>query len=133
MKWWRNIGEYKIRNQLGPYYEIYQYGRTGWIGLNNLGKEDQKLAKEGLEFARRILREKKPHLLILDEIGLALHCKLLKLKEVLELLELIPEETDIVLTGRYAPKELIDRADFVNEVVDIKHPSEIPTTKGIQY
>ena len=92
-----------------------------------------KLAKEGLEFARRILREKKPHLLILDEIGLALHCKLLKLNEVLELLELIPEETDIVLTGRYAPKELIDRADFVNEVVDIKHPSEIPTTKGIQY
>ena len=45
----------------------------------------------------------------------------------------IPKKTDVVLTGRYAPKELIKRADFVNEVKDVKHPKEIPTTRGIQY
>jgi len=45
----------------------------------------------------------------------------------------MPNETDMVLTGRYAPKELIERADFVNEIKDIKYPREIVTTKGIQY
>jgi cob(I)alamin adenosyltransferase len=133
LKWWRNTGEYQIRNTLQPYYEIYQFGRKGWIGLGNLGEEDQKLARKALEFAKKSVEEKKPHLLILDEINLALYCQLLDAREVLEFLDQIPEKTDVVLTGRYAPKELIDRADFVNEVVDIKHPREMVMTKGIQY
>lgn len=133
LKWWKNTGEYKIRKRLQPYYEIYQFGREGWIGLSNLGEEDKKLAKKALEFAEKIVIEKKPHLLVLDEINLAVHCKLLDSSEVLDLLDKIPKKTDVVLTGRYAPKELIDKADFVNEVKDIKHPKEIPTTKGIQY
>jgi len=64
---------------------------------------------------------------------LALYCKLLDVKEVLEFLDKIPKKTDVVLTGRFAPKELVDRAEFVNEVVDFKHPKEMVTTKGIQY
>ncbi len=133
MKWWKNTGEYKIRKKLEPYYEIYQFGRKGWIGLSNLEEEDKTLAKRGLEFAKKIVKERKPHLLVLDEINLAVHCKLLDFSEVLDLLDNIPKKTDVVLTGRHAPKELMDRADFVNEVRDIKHPKEIPTTKGIQY
>jgi len=132
MKWWKNTGEYKIRRRLAPYYEIYQFGREGWIGLNNLSEEDKKLAEEGLKFARKVLKQK-PHLLVLDEINLAVHCNLLDVKEVLNLFKEVPKKTDVVLTGRYAPKELIDRADFVNEVKDIKYPKEIPSTKGIQY
>ena len=133
MKWWKNTGEYKIRKRLKPYYEIYQFGRKGWIGLSNLGEEDKKLAKKGLKFAEKVVKEREPHLLVLDEINLAVHCKLLDASEVLELLDKVPEKTDVVLTGRYAPKELVDRADFVNEIVDVKHPEKIPTTKGIQY
>ncbi|MEM2466886.1 MAG: cob(I)yrinic acid a,c-diamide adenosyltransferase [Candidatus Bathyarchaeia archaeon] len=133
LKWWKNTGEYKIRKMLAPYYEIYQFGRKGWHGLSNLGEEDKKLAKKALRFAEKIVREKKPHLLVLDEINLALHCKLLDVKEVLEFLDKIPKKTDVVLTGRFAPKELIERAEFVNEIVDIKHPDEMVTTKGIQY
>ena len=64
---------------------------------------------------------------------MALHCKLLDVKEVLEFLDRIPNKTDVVLTGRFAPKELLDRAEFVNEVVDVKYPKEMVTTKGIQY
>ena len=133
LKWWKNTGEYKIRKKLHPYYEIYQFGRKGWIGLNNLGEEDKKLTKEGLEFAKKVVKEKKPHLLVLDEINLALHCHMLEIEEVLEFLDSIPEETDVVLTGRYAPKELMDRSDFVIEVKDIKHTEETVTTEGIQY
>ena len=133
LKWWKNTGEYKIREKLQPYYEIYLFGRDGWTGLNNLGEEDMRLTREGLEFAKKVVKEKKPHLLILAEINLALHCNMLEIEEVLEFLETLPEETDVVLTGRYAPKELMDRADFVNEVKDIKHTEELVTTKGIQY
>ena len=133
LKWWKNTGEYKIRKMLAPYYEIYQFGRKGWHGLGNLGEEDKKLAQKGLRFAEQIVRKKKPHLLVLDEINLALHCKLLDVKEVLEFLDRIPKKTDVVITGRFAPKELVDRAEFVNEVVDIKFPKEMVTTKGIQY
>lgn len=133
LKWWKNTGEYKIRKVLAPYYEIYQFGRIGWHGLSKLGDEDKKLAEKALEFAEEIIRVKKPHLLILDEINLVLHCNLLGVKEVLDFLEKVPKNTDVVLTGRFAPKELIDRADFVNEVVDVKHPEKMVTTKGIQY
>jgi len=133
LKWWKNTGEYKIQRMLSPYYEIYQFGRKGWIGLSNLGDEDTKLAKKALAFAQKISKDKKPDLLVLDEINLALHCQLLEAREVLEFLDKIPKETDVVLTGRHAPKELLDRADFVNEVKDIKCPKETVTTKGIQY
>jgi len=133
LKWWKNTGEYKIRKRLEPFYEIYLFGREGWIGLDNLGKEDKKLSEDGLKVAKNIVKEKKLHLLVLDEVNLAIHCKMLDTKDVLEFLDSVPDQTDVVLTGRYAPQEFIDRADFVNEVNDIKQPKEMVTTKGIQY
>jgi len=133
LKWWKNTGEYKIRKMLAPYYEIHQFGRKGWHGLGNLGEEDKELAHKALRFAEKIVKEKKPHLLVLDEVNLALHCKLLEVKEVLEFLDKIPKKTDVVLTGRFAPKELVKRAEFVNEIIAIKYPKEMVTTRGIQY
>ena len=133
LKWWKNTGEHKIRKMLAPYYEIYQFGRKGWHGLSNLGEEDKELAHKALRFAEKIVKEKKPHLLVLDEVNLALHCKLLDVKEVLKLLDEMPKKTDVVLTGRFAPIELVKRADFVNEIIAIKYPKEMVTTKGIQW
>jgi len=133
LKWWKNTGEYKIRKMLAPYYEIYQFGREGWHGLSNLGEEDKELARKALKFAEKIVKEKKPHLLVLDEVNLALHCKLLDVKEVLKFLDKMPRKTDVVLTGRFAPTELVKRAQFVNEIIAIKYPKEMVTTKGIQY
>ncbi|HEY4675213.1 MAG TPA: cob(I)yrinic acid a,c-diamide adenosyltransferase [Candidatus Bathyarchaeia archaeon] len=133
LKWWKNTGEYKIRKLLEPYYEIYQFGRKGWHGLGNLDEEDKKLARKALRFAEKIVNEKKPHLLVLDEINLALYCRLLDIKEVLDFLDRVPKQTDVVLTGRFAPQELINRAEFVNEIVGTKAPREMVMTKGIQY
>jgi len=133
LKWWKNTGEYQIRKMLQPYYEIYQFGRKGWIGLGNLNEEDARLAHKALEFAERIVRQKKPRLLVLDEINLALYCNLLSVKEVVNFLDRLPKSTDVVLTGRYAPDQLMERADFVNEVKDVKSPKEMVMTRGIQY
>ena len=133
LKWWKDTGEYMVRNMLAPYYEIYQFGRKGWIGLGNLNEEDKKLTQQGFEFAKKIVDKKKPSLLILDEINLALSCDLLDVGEVIAFLDSLPKKTDVVLTGRYAPKELVQRADFVNEVTLTKAPKKMVATKGIQY
>jgi len=132
LKWWKNTGEYKFRKKMPSNYEIYQFGRRGWIGLKNLTEKDKTLCKKALNFAKKKAKEK-PRLLVLDEINLALDCKLLDVNEVIEFLKTVPKETNVVLTGRRAPKKLVEFADFVNEVIDIKHPDEIPTDKGIQY
>lgn len=132
MKWWKKTGEYKFRKLFPNHYQIYQFGRKGWIGLGTLNERDKKLAKEALEFAKKIVKQK-PRLLVLDEINLALHCKLLDVNEVIEFLKTVPKQTNVVLTGRYAPRELVEFADFVNEILDIKHPEKIPTVRGIQY
>jgi len=133
MKWWKNTGEYKIRDMLSPYYKIYQFGRKDWVGLSNLGDDDRTLAHKALEFAEKIVKEKKPNLLVLDEINLALYCNLLDLRDVMEFLEKLQKKTNVVLTGRYAPKELVDKADFANEVVAVKYPKDMVTTQGIHY
>jgi len=129
----KNIGEYKVAKLLKPYYEIYQFGRKEFIDLKNPTKKDKQLAQKGLEFARKILKEKKPFLLILDEVNIAAAFNLIDKKEVLELLDKAPKNTTIYLTGRYAPKEFIKRADVVNEIKVIKYPKTIKAKKGIQY
>jgi cob(I)alamin adenosyltransferase len=133
LKWWKSTGEYKIMEKLKPHYEIYQFGRKGWVGFKYLKEEDKRLAQKGFDFAKDVVRTKKPHVLILDEINLAMHCQLLDKREVVDFLLSLPPETDVVLTGRYAPEELWDVADFVNIIVDAKHPKELIARKGIQY
>jgi cob(I)alamin adenosyltransferase len=147
LKWRKDIGECKIQGRLKPYYEIYQFGRQAWLGekegkftfdgqefkVERVGEADKKLAKKALGFAKKILDEEKPHLLILDEINLAVHWNLLEVKDVLSLLEDLPEDTTVVLTGRFASRELIDRADFVNLIETVKIPKKFSLTEGIQY
>lgn len=147
LKWREDIGEYLIKNRLAPNYEIYQFGREAWIGDENKTEEfagekfevecvksvDKELAKKALDFARRIIREKKPHLLVLDEIALAAYWRILRVEDVLEMLDNLPTETSVIITGRLAPKELEDRADFVNVIQQIKMPKDFKLTEGIQY
>lgn len=131
MKGRKEIGEYKIQKQL-PNVEVLQFGRPGWVNLDNPSEKDKKLAKEGLESAKKKAREK-PFLLVLDEINLAVAVGLLKESEVMSFLDSAPKEVHIFLTGRKATKGLIKRADFVNEVVTIKGPKKLKGEKGIDY
>jgi len=134
MKGRKEIGEYRIRSRLSPEYEIHQFGRREFVDLASPEPADIELAREALAFARNTLK-RKPRLLILDEVNLAVAAGLLKLEDVLDLLEEIPPSTTIVMTGRRAPRELVDRADLVTEMHEIKHPIKrgVPARKGIEY
>jgi cob(I)alamin adenosyltransferase len=134
MKGRKDIGEYKIARRLHPNYEIFQFGREEFVDLKNPSREDRELAEKGLKFAGEELL-KKPNLMVLDELNLAVTTGLVKVEDVIKMLDGAPKDNVIAITGRHAPKELIDRADFVNEVKDIKHPYKkgIPAQEGIQY
>jgi cob(I)alamin adenosyltransferase len=147
LKWKKDIGEILVKERLAPYYEIYQFGREAWLGeeqktaefagekftVERVKSHDKELARKGLDFAAQVMKEKKPHLLVLDEVGLAAQWKLLEVKDVLKLLDNVPSETTVVMTGRLAPKELVNRADFVNVVELVKMPKNFKLTEGIQY
>lgn len=138
LKWWKKTGEHKFQKfkEISKYYKIYQFGRKGWHGFKNLTKEDKKLAERALSFSLEIVKKEKPNLLVLDEILLATYLKLLDDKNIINTLkkiQKIKKNIDIVLTGRYASKNLIKFSDFVNKISIIKMPKKLETKKGIQY
>jgi len=135
MKGRKEIGEYNIMKKLSPYYKIYQFGTKSFIRpINKPKKIDIDMAQRGLEFCYKLVYSKKlPFLLILDEINLACSIGLIKIEDVLDLIDRIPKTTTVYLTGRRAPKKLIERADFVNEIKLIKSPKKYSYRKGIEF
>jgi len=135
MKGRDDIGEYKIKERLSPNYEIYQFGREDFIDLEAPEKVDYYLAKKGIEFAKETIEKRPPDILILDEINLACAIDLVVLEEVKKIIEKLPEKTTLVLTGRKAPKELIEISDQANETNLIKHPfyKGTPARRGLDY
>jgi cob(I)alamin adenosyltransferase len=147
LKWFKNTGECKIQPTMSPYYSIYQFGEPGWLRIDETNRhhefsnlktrkpreKDRLAAKKGLDFARKILVEEKPALLILDEVCLAVHFGLLPVDDVLKLVENIPENINVVMTGRYAPRELVEKADFVNKIISEKAPTNFVNVEGIQF
>lgn len=113
--------------------KIKQFGRKNFVDKKN--KKDIELAKEGLEFAKKVIKSKKYDLVVLDEINVAVNFNLIPLEDVINLIKNKPKETEIILTGRYAKKELIELADYVSEIKEVKHPYQrgIKARKGIEF
>ncbi|MBN1644755.1 cob(I)yrinic acid a,c-diamide adenosyltransferase [Candidatus Woesearchaeota archaeon] len=133
MKGWKEkVGEYKIRSKLGKNFSIQQFGTKKWVSLKKPSSKDIELAKKGLH-AAYFEAKKKPFLLILDEINLAIRIGLLKEKEVLDFLDIVDSRTTVYLTGRNATKGLLKRADFINEIAMKKGPKKLKGEKGIDY
>lgn len=122
-------GESKIKI---PNFELKQFGRNKLLTKDTIEQIDKDLAKEALKYAR----SSKCNLLVLDEVNVALYFGLIDVKDVLEVIdEKEKQGVDMVLTGRYAPKELIDRADIVTEMKKIKHAFDkgVPAREGIEW
>ncbi|MCX8014694.1 MAG: cob(I)yrinic acid a,c-diamide adenosyltransferase, partial [candidate division WOR-3 bacterium] len=98
-------------------------------------KEDIAYAEKGLKLARKVINEKKYNMVILDEINVAIDYGLIKLPDVIELVKSCPKQIELILTGRYAAKELLELADLVSEIKEIKHPYQkgFVSRKGIDY
>jgi len=113
---------------------IEQFGRGCFI-KGQPTDTDMEIAQRGLEKVERVIRSKKFDLVILDEINNCLDLKIIKIEDVLGLIDETPRNVELVLTGRNAPKTLIAAADLVSEVREIKHyyNNGIKARKGIEY
>lgn len=113
---------------------IKQYG-LGCFIIDAPTSEDIKAAQNGLEEIQGIIKNGKHDMIILDEVNIALYFKLLDVDEILSLLENKPDHVEIILTGRYAPPKIIEMADLVTEMKEIKHYYQegIQARKGIEF
>ncbi len=125
-------GEIEPLKELGV--EVYRFGTEKFVDFKNPSEKDIELAKQGLEKAKEEA-SKRPFLIVLDEINVAIAAGLLSVKEVVEYLKSIPDETNVLLTGRYARREILELADLVTEMNEVKHyfKKGVLAKEGIDY
>lgn len=116
-----DTGELHAGRLFGDKFVIRQTGLKGFIRRGKVDPADVHQAKEALKVAGDILSRGEYDLVILDEINVALYFELISLNEVVQLLKGRALHVEVVLTGRYAPPELIEMADLVTEMKNIKH------------
>lgn len=119
--------EVKVIQNLSSDITIKQYGLDCFI-YNAPTKADIDAARNGFNEVSEIILSGKYDVIVLDEANIAVYYKLFSIEELIDLLKRKPEQTEIIVTGRYAPDELIEFADLVSEIKEIKHYY----TKGIQ-
>jgi cob(I)alamin adenosyltransferase len=113
-------GEVKALGRWSERITIEQYGRPHFV-QGRPAAEDIQAARRGLERVQAVLAAGGHHLVVLDEANVAVHYGLLTCGDLLQLMQNRPRQTELVITGRYAPAEIIDRADLVTEMTEIKH------------
>ena len=135
MKGSKNYGEIIAAEKYLPGFTIVQSGLETFVSKENPAQVDIDLALDGLELAKKVVSENRYDLVILDEINVALDFQLIPLKEVVELVKSKPPEMELVLTGRYVPKEILELGDVVSDVTLVNHPyyHGIEAREGIEY
>jgi len=127
-------GEYRSLERLG--IKTFLFARKHPHFYKELNPDDVcKECSKGLEFIKELFRDPSWDMLVLDEINIALRDGFLKEEDVLSLLDAKPDKLELVLTGRGVTEKIIQKADLVSEVKEVKHPYSrgIKSRKGIEY
>jgi len=127
-----DYSELKSLKKLG--IRVEQLGERSFCYPQKIKQKEKKKAKKGVMLASDVIFSKKYDLVILDEINIALKFCLINEQALIELLKLKPQQVEVVLTGRGASKKLLNLADYVTEMKEIKHPFKNGTKarKGIE-
>lgn len=134
------FGEVELAKRLAPQFELLQLGKgfVKHMGDAKPFEEHLAAAKDAMRIAREKITSGQYDLIVLDEIIYAIDyagVQLVSLQDVLDVIDAKPSTLHLVLTGRNAPQALIDRADLVTEMREVKHPwhKQIPAQLGIDY
>jgi len=116
-------------------FTIEQYGRDEFVDPKDPDPVDLEFAARGWARALEAAGDEKLDLLILDEINVAVSFGLVALEDVIRFVVKKPERLELILTGRYAPDELIEISDTVTEMLEIKHHYKqgVKARKGVEY
>ncbi|SHE82516.1 cob(I)yrinic acid a,c-diamide adenosyltransferase [Clostridium fallax] len=131
-------GELVSAKKFYPDLQIFRFEKKRGFVWTLKDEEIEELKKEikiAYEFALKVLEENQCDILILDEIMGVLGNKFLTIEDVIRLIESKPENMELIMTGRNVPKEIIDKADLVSEMKDIKHyfNEGVPAREGIEF
>ncbi|QGG49414.1 corrinoid adenosyltransferase BtuR/CobO/CobP family protein [Heliorestis convoluta] len=147
-------GELFALQRMYPQIQIAQYGRNCphdplirqgemkclgcmkcFVQKGKAEEQDLLIAQKALAKAKEVLQSEEFDLVILDELSNAIYFELITVEESLQLLDLKPDHVEIVITGRNAPPEIVERAHLVTETKEVKHPYQIglASRRGIEY
>jgi cob(I)alamin adenosyltransferase len=128
-----NQGEISVIDKLEG-FDYFVFGSGRFINFDDIKPEDLEPAKMGLAKLKEVLKNNTYDMIVLDEILITLYYGLIETSELLEILD-TRKNTHIILTGRYASLEIIEKADIVSEISKIKHHFDIGATAtcGIEY
>lgn len=115
-----DYSEIKALARFDDLVTVEQYGLGKFI-RGNPSEEDIVAAASGLGRIGEIIAEGRCDLLVIEEGNVAVKCGLFSVEELLALIDGKPEGMEVVVTGRYAHEKLIERADLVTEMTEIKH------------
>ena len=132
-----HYGEMDSSKKLGPNFELIAIGK-GFVGIlddDSPREEHEKYAAEALKICREKVFSEKYDVIILDEVNYAINLNLLDVNEIIKLIKEKPKKLDLVLTGNHAKEEIIELADLVTEMKEVKHPFKagIKAKKGIDF
>jgi cob(I)alamin adenosyltransferase len=114
-------GEHLAAERFAPCFTVVQMGHNGWLGREEPGPEAVRMAREAFEMAREAVTCGRYDIVILDEINTAVSHRLVAVEELLRLIREKGEHVELVLTGRNAAPEVIEAADLVTEMREVKH------------
>jgi cob(I)alamin adenosyltransferase len=115
-------GELTAALHVEQFMTIEQFGTPTMLHItNNPTEEDILRAHAGLKKAENAMLSMNYHIVILDEINIANSFNLISTKEILQFMKIKPYAVELILTGRHASEEIIQAADLVSEIVEIKH------------
>ncbi|MFQ5905872.1 MAG: cob(I)yrinic acid a,c-diamide adenosyltransferase [bacterium] len=132
MKGDTNYGELKAKV---PRLKIVQSGLPTFVNRDSPSQKDRALARKGLELAKDAISSGRYDMVILDEVNVAVDYGLVPVDELVRIIRMRPDSVEVILTGRYAHEKLIDLADMVSEIKEIKHHYRkgIQAREGIEY
>ncbi len=130
-------GELIAAEKLGPTFTVnpgIYLKKFTWSMDDDELKNAADVQKQQFEYALQESRANKWDLIILDEIMAAIYTGMIPVEEVLAFIQSKPDSLELVLTGRNAPPSLIEAADYVSEIQEVKHPMKkgIGARKGIE-
>jgi cob(I)alamin adenosyltransferase len=115
-----SYSELEALKKLSDLITVRQYGRRCFI-REEPDEQDVAVARRGLDEVRHVLGSGDYRVVILDEANIATHFGLFSVGELLDLIDAKPEGVELVLTGRNADPRVIERADLVTEMREVKH------------
>ncbi len=133
-----STGELNSTKLLAPNFIIKRFEKPRgffWTLRDNEKLELKKEIQEAYDYCLSVFKEEKCNILILDEIMGVMKNNLITEEQILELIAFKPEKIELVMTGRNVPQSLIDKADLVTEMNDIKHyfNEGVQAREGIEY